>query len=158
MAFRIFTVRLEEAEAVEHLNAFLSSRRVLNVERRIVRAETDPAVVFVVEYLPTSDKGESKRPPKVDYRELLSEAEFEVFSSLRQVRSEVAQELGRPVYTVFSNAELAAMVQGRLRTREGIRGLSGVGEARVEQFAERFLPTLEAWAAQAPSEPQEQKT
>ncbi len=156
MAFQIFTVRLEESEALEQLNSFLSSQRVLNVERRIVRGETDPAVVFVVEYLPTGIKGGAKRPPKVDYREQLSEAEFEVFSSLRHLRSEVAQELGRPVYTVFSNAELAAMVQGRVRTAEGLRGLPGIGETRVEQFAERFLPSLEAWAAQGSSEAQEQ--
>ena len=65
---------------------------------------------------------------KVDYREVLSPEDFAVFARLRQVRKEIAQDDAVPVYTVFTNEQLAQMVQGRATTKAALEKIAGVGD------------------------------
>lgn len=152
MPFRIFRVRPDDDGALDELNRFLASKRVVAVDRHLARAESDPTLIFVVEHTGAASANPAKSSPKIDYREVLTDDEFEVFSALRDIRREVAQSSGKPVYTVFTNAELAAMVLGVVHTRDGLAGLDGVGAGRVEQYAEAFLPTLESWAGKQAAE------
>ena len=154
MSFRLFTVRPSDAEALAELNAFVSGHRVVRIDRHMIRPDNDPAVLFIVEFASDGAPTTAKKTPQVDYRELLTDAEFEVFSALRDIRRDIARELGRPVYTVFTNSELAAMVQQRVHTREGLLGMPGIGEGRVDQHGERFFPTLSAWSAKQSCEGQ----
>ena len=58
--------------------------------------------------------------------------EFDVFSQLRQLRKEMAEAEAVPVYALFTNEQLAQMVQRRCRTKSELLGIEGVGEAKVE--------------------------
>ena len=75
--------------------------------------------------------------------------EFDVFSQLRQLRKEMAQAEAVPVYALFTNEQLAQMVQRRCRAKSELLGIEGVGEAKVEKYAERLLPVLVALEEQA---------
>ncbi len=60
----------------------------------VVLKGSDPYLLFVVEYLDGPGAGKASRPPKVDYREELSDADFAVFSALRDWRKVRAEAEG----------------------------------------------------------------
>jgi superfamily II DNA helicase RecQ len=78
----------------------------------------------------------------VDYREELDAARFAVFSRLRAERKKWADAEGVPVYTIFSNAQLAEMVKRGVRTTAELEAIEGVGPARVGKSGERLLLVL----------------
>ena len=47
-----------------------------------------------------------------------------------------------PVYSVFSNAQLASMVEQRASTLAQIQTIVGVGEGRARKYGQAFLDTL----------------
>lgn len=69
---------------------------------------------------------------RVDYKEIFAPAEFEVFPRLRGLCKEIATREAIPIYTVFTNEQLARFVQLRCRTRADLGRVDGVGEARLE--------------------------
>lgn len=99
-------------------------------------------LVVVVEYVEGGRAPEGPKAPKVDYRERLSEADFAVFSMLREERKRIGEEEGVPVYNVFNNAQLAEMVEQRVTTEDAMRKIEGVGQARMEKYGSRILAVL----------------
>ena len=129
------------AESEAELNAFLRSHRVLTVRKELVAGQNEaPFWALAVEYLESGPRSTGKAP--VDYKEVLSEAEFEVFRRLRELRKQLAEAEGKPVYTVFTNAQLAAIAQGRADTLEKLREVDGVGEAKAERYGSRVLTVV----------------
>ena len=82
----------------------------------------------------------------IDYRERLSPEAFKVYSRLRDVRKRIAETEGVPVYTVFTNAQLAAISEKPVNTPEELESIDGVGKQRVERYGERILSVLGAGA------------
>jgi superfamily II DNA helicase RecQ len=89
----------------------------------------------------------------VDYREQLSAEEFAVFSRLRDERKKWAEAEGVPVYTIFTNAQLAAMVRQRVTTAAALGGIDGIGPARVAKYGDRLLAVLADLSAPAEATP-----
>lgn len=149
MAFRFYTVPIQDSEeAGEELNAFLRSHRVLSVDRRWVDQGAASFWAFCVDYLENTGKGASSSrqqeyPEKVDYREVLSEEDFAVFASLRELRKEIAQSEAVPVYTIFTNKQLAEMVLSKVRTKAALGEIAGVGDSRIEKYGARVLALLQ---------------
>ena len=100
-------------EMEEELNAFLRGHRVLSVTRELVERDSAPGWAVCVEYQEGTVAGEARRggsgraAKKIDYREVLSEADFAVFSKLRELRKSLAESEGVPVYAIFTNEQLA---------------------------------------------------
>jgi superfamily II DNA helicase RecQ len=78
----------------------------------------------------------------VDYREILSAADFAVYDKLRKLRKELADKQGLPAYAVFNNEQLAAMVQKADFSLKDLSALSGEGESRVKQYGAVFIQAL----------------
>lgn len=139
----------------DDLNAFLRAHRVLAVQRELVREGPGVYWALCVEYLPQAPArpGQSASQPsgnaKIDYREVLSAQDFETFSRLRKLRKEMAERDGVPVYAVFTNEQIAAMVTSRADSLAALRRIDGVGDARVEKYGEAFLAGMNAPAADA---------
>lgn len=147
MAYKFYTIPIRDAEPAEaELNAFIRAHKVLSVDRRWVDQGADSFWSFCVDYLDSAGqvpaRGNAARG-KVDYKELLSAEEFTVFARLRDLRKEIAQTDAVPVYTVFSNEQLARMVQSRVTTKAALEQIAGVGDARIEKYGPRFLDLLE---------------
>jgi superfamily II DNA helicase RecQ len=155
MAFKFFTVPVGDGgQAEAELNAFLRARKVLAVDRRWVEQGAASLWCFCVDFLEGSPAGGGPglRGPgpraKVDYKEVLTPQQFAVFARLRDLRKEIAQAEAVPVYTVFTNEQLAAMVQQKASTRAALEKVAGVGDARVEKYGPRVLAVLAAaWPA-----------
>jgi len=149
MPFEFFQVPVNgKGGAVEELNAFLRSRRVVSVRQKFVKHKGEAYWGVCVEYLDGVGAagvavGEAgKRLPKVDYREVLGEGDFGIFSRLRDLRKVVAGEAGVEVYVVFTNEQLAAMVTRKVTTLAEMAGIEGVGDGRLGKYGERFLGEL----------------
>ena len=140
MKYRMFTYSVNDDGEMTELNAFLSSRRVLDVKHHA--ADDGRKVVFMVEYVEGKRKVQDSSHPRIDYRDKLPEDQFQKFSKLRDLRKEVADEAGIPVYNVFTNAQLAEIVESKIITESALRKVTGVGKSRVDKYGERFLLLL----------------
>ncbi len=145
MSFRLFQYALPAEPELADLNAFLASHRIATVHREVVATPSGPLLLFLVECVPGARQERDDRTSasaRIDYRETLSEEQFAVFSSLREVRKRVAEADGVPVYAIFSNAQLAEMVQRKAVVASEMSKIDGVGKGRVDKYAAAFLPTL----------------
>ena len=59
-----------------------------------------------------------------------------------RLRKEIAQADAVPVYTIFTNEQLAQMVQARATTKAALEQVAGVGDARIEKYGARMLEVL----------------
>lgn len=149
MAFKFFTIPVRDPSAQEaEVNAFLASHRILVADRRFVDAGENSFWSICVDFL-SSAAGPPGQPGgrkgRVDYRELLTPADFAVFVKLRDLRKELAQREAVPVYTIFTNEQLAEMARRRMTTPAELETIVGVGDARVAKYGAQFL------AASAPA-------
>jgi superfamily II DNA helicase RecQ len=141
--FLIPIANLVQAEA--ELNAFLRSHRVLKTDRNGVDEGASSFWAICVDYLDGSSAQETvtgKREAirgKIDYRLTLPPDEFEQFARLRELRKEIAAAEAVPVYTIFTNEQLATMVREHVITKGDLEKIAGVGDARVLKYADRFL-------------------
>src|SRR5437870_1589459 len=128
MALRFFTIPVRQASQAEaELNGFLSSQRVLAVDRQFVNVGENSFWALCVDYLPSSSgvSGEaSGKKGRIDYREELSPQAFAVFARLRDLRKQIAQAEAVPVYTIFTNDQLAQMVRRRATTKADLEGIT----------------------------------
>jgi superfamily II DNA helicase RecQ len=152
MPFKFFTIPIHDpGQAEAELNGFLRSHKVLAVDRRWVEQGASSFWSFCVDYLETSSGGGSDGRPagqrgKVDYKEVLTAEEFAVFARLREVRKEIAAAEAVPVYTIFTNEQLAQMVQAKAKDRAALEKIAGVGDARIDKYGARMLEVLAgAW-------------
>jgi len=132
-----------EKSVTDELNAFLRSHRIVNVEKRLIDGERGTGWVFLVEYGNDSGKNTSNPQQRVDYREVLNPAEYALFDKLRNARKTLAEKAGIPVYAVFTNDQLAAMVRKPPKTEKDLLAMAGIGEARVKQYGKAFLNVFE---------------
>lgn len=155
MRFRLFQYPLPTDPDLPDLNAFLAGRRVAAVAHHVTPHAGGSLLVFVVETVggaSTEMSSPAAPSPKVDYRELLSEDEFAIFSRLRTERRQIAEAEGIPVYTVFTNAQLAEMVRRRVTTAAS-SGMDPFGSRRIDRFPSgtrrrgRFTPRRFATAS-----------
>lgn len=65
-----------------------------------------------------------------------------VFSRLADLRTQVSKEEGCPPYMVFSNRALEGMARSLPQSEGELLEIPGVGPAKVEQYAARFLKMI----------------
>jgi DNA helicase-2/ATP-dependent DNA helicase PcrA len=72
-----------------------------------------------------------------------------LFDRLREWRRRRATADGVPAYVVFADKTLAAIADHRPRDRTELAGISGVGPAKLERYAEEVLAIVEGRSPQA---------
>lgn len=150
MRLHFVTVPIHNCAAAEdELNNFLGSRRVVAVDRQLVPDGTRSAWAVCVAYVdgsPVAAASDAADPSgkrgRPDYREILPAAEFQVFARLRDLRKQIAEQDGVPPYAVFTNEQLADMVRRSVRSAADLARIEGIGPARIEKYAVRFLEIL----------------
>lgn len=147
MAQRFFIVPVQSSESAEaELNEFLSSHKVMTIDRRWVDLGANSFWAFCIDFIPAGNAPNARSSQvtrsRIDYKEVLTAEEFAAFSQLRQLRKEISQAEAVPVYTVFTNEQLAQIVQQRCRTKADLSRIEGIGEARIEKYADLVIPLL----------------
>ena len=65
-----------------------------------------------------------------------------LFQKLRVLRLDIARELGKPPYIVFSDKTLRDMVRVKPITDDQFLAVNGVGESKLKQYGERFMAAI----------------
>ena len=147
MSYKHITVNCKEPEEGQaELNSFIASHRVIKVSSQLMDLGVDSYWAYQVEYsdsgaFTNGGKGESR--PRVDYKEKLSPEDFTVYLGLRDLRKEIADEEGVPVFSVFTNAQLAEMAEKSPKTVTELGEINGVGDSRKKKYGERFINRLQ---------------
>lgn len=145
MQYKIFRISSSgNPELEEELNLFLRSHRIVSVQKNLLEISGEAYWHFCVEFLPMSNAPDSssRGGSKVDYKDILSDAEFAQFVKLRELRKALANQDGVPVYSVATNEQLATMIQTACRTQSDLKQIPGLGDAKVSKYGDRFLEIL----------------
>ena len=161
MSLHCFAVpALNPEPALSELNAFLAQQRVLALQREFIADGARSCWVFCVELasgpgpLPAALRasggraaaapGGANRAGAVDYKQLLSAPDFAAFAALRALRKQLAQTEGVPVFAVFTNEQLAAIVTQRASSLAALGAIDGIGPARQSKYGAAVLACLQA--------------
>ena len=140
-----FVSPFSEPSSHAELNNFLKSRRIINVEKRLIDGERGTGWIFLVEY---SDNEGAKQSytmsSKIDWRDVLNPSQFAVYDLLRKKRKEIGERTKIPLYGILSNEQLALMAQNPPKTKEEFIKIKGVSEQKYRQFGEEFLETVKS--------------
>ena len=151
MGLKFFRVAANvDGDEERALQAFLDSHRVISIERQLVDIGMSSFWAICVEYISgdASSRSASKKP-RVDYKEILSPEQFSKFAKLRELRQTLAKKEAIPVYTIFTNEQLAAMVTQETSRVSQLKEIPGVGEARIDKYGEAFVRVLTEKADEA---------
>ena len=140
MKYRFFSVPASmPAEEEDAVNRFCAEHRVVSVDKHLIQAGERSYWAFCICYMDKQAGPLSTRKSRVDYREVLSNEEFALFAKLRDLRKTHAEQEGAPVYAIFTNEQLATMVQQRVTSKSALAHINGIGPTRVEKYGEAFL-------------------
>lgn len=150
MAFAFFKLPCAaEGAQTEALNAFFRSHSVLSVHKEWVSNGDSSFWAFCLQYqeqpLSNNGEGHTGKPgsgSKVDYKQVLTEEQFQVFARLRHVRKTLAEREAMPLFAVFTNEQLAEMAKLPVRTLADLKSIAGVGEARAAKYGTEILKSL----------------
>jgi len=87
-----------------------------------------------------ASKGASSRSASA--RSALEGSDMELFEALRAARMAIAKELSVPPYVVFPDTTLVAFATERPTSHEGLLGIPGVGQAKLERYGDAFLKVI----------------
>lgn len=137
-------------EAVnDEMNAFMRSHRIVNVEKQFFATAESGYWCFCVNYLENAgvntSSNQQQGKPKVDYKEVLEPKQYAVFTRLREIRKQIADDNAVPAFAVFTDSELAEISKLDPLTPENMLTIKGVGQAKVDKYGAAFcqLPTIE---------------
>ena len=147
MQWAFFRIPVTGDALAEELNRFLRSVRVLVVHREFVAQGDASFWALAVEYQASeaavashSSRRDSDR--RVDYKSVLSADDFTLFARLREWRKEQANTDAVPVYTIFTNDQLAEIAKRRCSTVAALGEIDGVGQGRIEKYGQMVLAML----------------
>jgi superfamily II DNA helicase RecQ len=127
-------------ELVE-MNRFLSNNRVLEIEQHFFQNNGGAYWSFCVRYLNSNTVSFQKQSTKqkVDYKELLNEDEFAIFSKLRECRKILAANDAVPAYAVFTDEELAGIARLPVLEVGKLIAVKGIGDKKVEKYGSQLI-------------------
>lgn len=160
MRLHFVRVPVDDSSLEENrLNRFLAGHRILSIERHLVIDGERTAWALCIAYDEHAGDAARGQPAmagegtgkkgKVDYRDVLSPEQFDVFVRLRALRKQLAERDAIPLYAVFTNEQLAAIVRTQARTLPDLGRIDGVGPARVDKYGQAVLDLLAAPAEAA---------
>ena len=148
MKYQFFTIPVISFDSEqEKLNHFCSQHSIVAVDKQLIMQGSHYVWAFCITYLQdsssaVSSKSKQSQRIRIDYKEVLNEEDFTIFVELRNLRKQVAEQHGVPVYAIFTNEQLAAMVTGRVTTLAQLQTIEGVGESRLVKYGEVFVDGL----------------
>jgi len=142
MQIKIFTVSIAESgESISEMNRFLAGQKVLEIQQQFYQNDNGAYWCFCVRYLMGSPANYSSKSnkQKIDYKEILSESEFQTFSKLRECRKIIATNEAIPAYAVFTDEELAGIARLPILELEKLTSIKGIGDKKTEKFGQTII-------------------
>jgi len=141
MQIQVFTIPiLNESTMLDEMNKFLRSKKVIDVDKQLVSSNGQAYWTFCVRYLEGAvQEDKDKNKPGVDYKEVLDEKTFGIFSQLRVIRKQVAEKNAVPVYSIFTNEELASIAKLEQISLDNMLKINGIGAKKLEKYGVQFM-------------------
>ena len=137
MQIQLFSIPISDnGLAQQELNRFLVGHKILKIEQHFYSTSNGAMWCFCVSYIANATVGfvPSAASKKIDYKEVLSQTAFEIFSKLRIIRKELAMQDAVPAYAVFTDVELSEIAKLDTISPTTIKSIKGIGEKRVEKY------------------------
>lgn len=145
MKHKFFTIMANDTVASEsELNAFCDQHRVTGIDKQFVTDGANSFWSICVTWVEKQAILEGKHKSRIDYKEILNDDDFSMYSQLRELRKQLADREGMPAYHIFTNEQLANIVRQRITTKTDMLNLEGVGETRVEKYGHEFIQRMKA--------------
>jgi superfamily II DNA helicase RecQ len=78
--------------------------------------------------------------------------DFALYAKLRDWRKITGEKESVPLYTIFTNEQLAAIAQQKIETLEELGALTGIGAARVDKYGQDVLTVIQEQLEQGQKE------
>lgn len=139
MQVKLFTIPLFDNEAeLNEMNGFLRAQKVLTIDKQFVSVGENAYWSFCVTYLnlskQTTATQNAPRANKIDYKEVLDVATFAVFSNLRTIRKQIAENEAVPAYAIFTDSELAEIAKLETIDTKSLLSIQGIGQKKAEKY------------------------
>ena len=145
---RLFTLTLDNVLGAfddTELQTFVKDKEVLSIRDHFFVKDETPYLVVLVTY--HSPHPESKEPSartqagenKEKWKEILEEADWPLFNTLRDWRNGLAREEGIPAYVICTNRQLAEIAHRRPPSLHKLASIEGMGKAKLERYGEKIL-------------------
>lgn len=144
MKLKVFSIpAVGDESAEEAVNHFMASKRIAQVDRQLVSDAAGSYWTVCIGYWDAAS-GQTPRPRKgrIDYREVLDEKRFREYAALRDWRKTAAESEGVPLFSIFSNEQLANIVQLEAANLASVSSIDGIGKSKLEQYAAAALAVL----------------
>ena len=127
----------------EELNRFLRGHRIIQTHKELAAIGSTANWALLIEYLEGSEKS-SGEPIKnrVDYKEILNQKDFLLFSKLREARKKLAEDNGLPVYAVCTNDQLAEIAKSRPKNLTEFMKIEGIGKSKADKYFSFLLTCI----------------
>jgi superfamily II DNA helicase RecQ len=140
MQIQFFHIPVQDsAQATEEMNAFLRSHKIIDIEKHFVAAESNSFWSFCIRYFAGDAPVTDKKHSKIDYKEVLDEATFKIYSDLRECRKQISDKEAIPPYAVFTNEELANIAKLETITPSNLLSIKGIGKSKAEKYGITML-------------------
>lgn len=157
MQLRIFTLRFSpytESFDDSEVVGFLADKDVLSLSEHFFTKDGAPYLSVVVHYrtvvpppaLSSVAASEEKRDEA--WRELLTDADWPLFNTIRAWRSERSKQDGVPPYVICNNQQLAEVIKARPKTLAALGRIQGFGEGKLKKYGNDMLSLLAGDTAQ----------
>ncbi|MFH1885414.1 MAG: HRDC domain-containing protein [Pseudomonadota bacterium] len=145
MQIKLFTISLRDAESgEEELNRFLRGRQILELIHQFLPQGADSRWCFLVKYMdgPVKSRNAGNRQDRIDYRDVLDEASFARFCTLRKARKAVAAKEGVPAFALFTDKQMAELAKFEVLSLENMGKVEGIGSGKTDKYGAALLKLL----------------
>lgn len=140
MQFQFFKIQVDNPqEQTNEMNAFLRGHKIVSVEKNFVSNNIEAYWGFCIKYINPTRVLIPRRVEKVDYREVLDEKTFKVFSELRKIRKKISENDAVPAYAVFTDKELSEIAKLQEISLESIKKIKGIGDKKIEKYGKLIV-------------------
>lgn len=140
MQIKLFTIPItDNGVFIEEMNRFLRANKILEVENQLVSNERGASWCFCVKYIAGSTAYQKAEIIKKDYKSELDEHTFKIFSKLRELRKQLAQEDAVPAYAVCTDQELSEIASLKVMDEKGLKSVKGFGDKKFDRYGKKII-------------------
>ena len=125
------------------LNLFLRSHTILECQTAMVTTGSGgPRWTVLVHYSQSKPVAVPNAKNRIDYKEVLSAEDFQVFDRLRKLRKVLTEREGAPIFAMATNEQLAAMATKRPGSLADLQAIDGFGKTHVDKYGAACLTAI----------------
>ena len=151
MQLRIFTLPFNPVTQSfddSGVTGFMADKDVLSIRDHFFTKDDIPYLTLVISYRvapilsPPAQTTKPARKRDESWRQILTEADWPLFNTLRAWRMEQSRQVGIPPYVICNNRQLAEVVKARPKTLAALGRIEGFGEGKLKKYGGDLLALL----------------